>query len=175
MAGRNGGKRKNIFKQPPAICLRCGPADKMKIVPKACIRCGFRAAADPTMAEAITNDIAAVEKAAQMTWSTTGRCLDDLNKKCPVEVFGKEIKDWICKGLPCEITLGERGEEIHPHFRCWAAWLGHEMAFGSYSPMALESRRVKMQRKCDHPNEFEPVKGKTVEICPDCGELRERE
>ena len=140
-------KHANIFKRPPKICLMCGPADKMAVVPMACERCHYRAAADENVAQKIAHDITTTEKAAQMTWEVIGRCLDDLNRKCPCEVFDKEIYEWICKGLPCEIEIDRRGEEIHPHWRCWAAWLGHEMASGSYSLISLEARRMMMEKK----------------------------
>jgi len=143
------------FKRPPKICLLCGPADKMAVTPKACERCGFRIAADPELANKIIQEISNAEVACQMTWEAVGRCLDDLMKDCPASVFADQLEGknpipgWICQNRPCKIEVGRTGEEIHPHWRCWAAWLGSQMANGGYSALAIERRREQMKEDND--------------------------
>lgn len=148
-------KHKNIFHRPPAICLKCGPADKMAIVPKACERCGFRATANEKAGKEMTQKLIDTERAAQLTWEVSGRCLDDMKRDCPVAIFGKELLGWICEveidegkeEFICNTSIEQRGDDIHPHWRCWAAWLGFEMVNGSYSSMMLEARRLSMKKK----------------------------
>ena len=148
MKRKRNKKHADVLKRPPAICLKCGPADKMDITPKACEKCGYRAAADPELAKTVAADIANTERAAALTWEVAGRNLDDIQEQCPFETFGKSPSPgWICKGLPCEIEVERRGEDIHPHWRCWAAWLGNEMVQGGYSAMMLEARRITMEKK----------------------------
>jgi len=142
------GKHADILKRPPAICFKCGPADKMARTPKACEKCGYRAAADENLANTIAADIKNTERAAALTWEVAGRNLDDIWHKCPYEIFDKPPSPgWVCKSFPCEIELNRRGEDIHPHWRCWAAWLGNEMVNGGLSQMMLEARRISMEKK----------------------------
>lgn len=141
------GKHAGVLKRPPTICQKCGPADKMARVPNACEKCGYRIAADPELANKIATDIQHTERAAMLVWEITGRHLDDLHKRCPFEINGEAVHEWKCKGFPCTLDMEETGEEIHPHWRCWTAWLGYELKAGKYQELILQAKRMELKRK----------------------------